>query len=255
MGERMISIRALMVLASELGAEHFYGVRDPFLMMGMDEIHVNYERCLKELEQMGIIARRLDGISVISNDLRRQILVCTNCDLYLTKESIISRKSQPSSVYYRNGEKWVCLRKENDMVCLTDTNADAVVEDALMHPTHYCDMLEIECVQTHWSITNQTLQSCLHSAAEGRAELLADKIPADVVELLLKGLAQRCCYCCINVVDLRARTLESVCLVYDANSLLQLSSSEGDTTDWVIRRQAPTQIQNAIFSMIQEGAS
>lgn len=45
-----LSIRALVVLASELGAEHLFGVRDPFMMMDHEEIRAAYEVCLEELE-------------------------------------------------------------------------------------------------------------------------------------------------------------------------------------------------------------
>ena len=51
-----LSIRALVVLASELGAEHLFGVRDPFMMMDHEEIRAAYEVCLEELEQSGAIS-------------------------------------------------------------------------------------------------------------------------------------------------------------------------------------------------------
>lgn len=42
-----LSIRALVVLASELGAEHLFGVRDPFMMMDHEQIRAAYEVCLE----------------------------------------------------------------------------------------------------------------------------------------------------------------------------------------------------------------
>ena len=59
-----LSIRALVVLASELGAEHLFGVRDPFMMMDHEEIRAAYEVCLEELEQSGFPAAGVadDGI-------------------------------------------------------------------------------------------------------------------------------------------------------------------------------------------------
>ena len=56
-----LSIRALVVLASELGAEHLFGVRDPFMMMDHEEIRAAYEVCLEELEQSGAITRQFEG--------------------------------------------------------------------------------------------------------------------------------------------------------------------------------------------------
>ena len=59
-----LSIRALVVLASELGAEHLFGVRDPFMMMDHEEIRAAYEVCLEELEQKLGFAARLRTLSV-----------------------------------------------------------------------------------------------------------------------------------------------------------------------------------------------
>ena len=43
MEQNRLSIRALVVLAAELGAAHLFGVRDPFLMLDQKEIRAAYE--------------------------------------------------------------------------------------------------------------------------------------------------------------------------------------------------------------------
>ena len=65
-----LSIRALVVLASELGAEHLFGVRDPFMMMDHEEIRAAYEVCLEELEQSGAITRQFEGAAIVRGELR-----------------------------------------------------------------------------------------------------------------------------------------------------------------------------------------
>ena len=89
-----LSIRALVVLASELGAEHLFGVRDPFMMMDHEEIRAAYEVCLEELEQSGAITRQFEGAAIVRGDLRRLIEICAECDLYLTVDAV--RRSRPS---------------------------------------------------------------------------------------------------------------------------------------------------------------
>ena len=74
-----LSIRALVVLASELGAEHLFGVRDPFMMMDHEEIRAAYEVCLEELEQSGAITRQFEGAAIVRGDLRRLIEICAEC--------------------------------------------------------------------------------------------------------------------------------------------------------------------------------
>lgn len=255
MRENRISIRALMVLAAELGAEHFYGVRDPFLMMDADEIRAAYELCLDELERAEIITRRMDGISVVRDDLRRQIQICMDCDRYLTKDAISAGHELPSRVFYQQDEQWVCLRREGDVACLVDSSAEAAADEALEHLMHSCGAAQSVPAQTEWNIANQMIQHCLQSAKEGRAELLAGGMPEDAAELLVKGLERQCCYCCINAVDLNARTLESVCLVYDSQGVLQLSPVDSETADWVVQRQTPEQVQQRVFAIVQKGAA
>mgnify|MGYP000792952941 FL=1 len=60
-----LSIRALVVLASELGAEHLFGVRDPFMMMDHEEIRAAYEVCLEELEQIAQGVAAVQNLSLI----------------------------------------------------------------------------------------------------------------------------------------------------------------------------------------------
>ena len=68
MGQNRLSIRALVVLAAELGAAHLFGVRDPFMMLDHEEIRAAYESCLEELEQVGAITRQFEGVAVVCAD-------------------------------------------------------------------------------------------------------------------------------------------------------------------------------------------
>lgn len=106
-----LSIRALVVLASELGAEHLFGVRDPFMMMDHEEIRAAYEVCLEELEQSGAITRQFEGAAIVRGDLRRLIEICAECDLYLTVDAVNCGQAEPSVVLYRQGSCWAQLTR------------------------------------------------------------------------------------------------------------------------------------------------
>ena len=197
-----LSIRALVVLASELGAEHLFGVRDPFMMMDHEEIRAAYEVCLEELEQSGAITRQFEGAAIVRGDLRRLIEICAECDLYLTVDAVNCGQAEPSVVLYRQGSCWAQLTKDGELASLTGAADGEIEELALARLMECCKAQEAPEAQTHWSLTNELLQHCLKDTDAGRAELLAAGMPEDAAALLLAGLERRCGYCCVNTVHL-----------------------------------------------------
>ena len=234
-----LSIRALVVLASELGAEHLFGVRDPFMMMDHEEIRAAYEVCLEELEQSGAITRQFEGAAIVRGDLRRLIEICAECDLYLTVDAVNCGQAEPSVVLYRQGSCWAQLTKDGELASLTGAADGEIEELALARLMECCKAQEAPEAQTHWSLTN---------------ELLAAGMPEDAAALLLAGLERRCGYCCVNTVHLQTRTLESLCLVYDSDMLLRLEPGEEETEDWIVRRSTPEQIRRTLRALVREGA-
>lgn len=249
-----LSIRALVVLASELGAEHLFGVRDPFMMMDHEEIRAAYEVCLEELEQSGAITRQFEGAAIVRGDLRRLIEICAECDLYLTVDAVNCGQAEPSVVLYRQGSCWAQLTKDGELASLTGAADGEIEELALARLMECCKAQEAPEAQTHWSLTNELLQHCLKDTDAGRAELLAAGMPEDAAALLLAGLERRCGYCCVNTVHLQTRTLESLCLVYDSDMLLRLEPGEEETEDWIVRRSTPEQIRRTLRALVREGA-
>ena len=249
-----LSIRALVVLASELGAEHLFGVRDPFMMMDHEEIRAAYEVCLEELEQSGAITRQFEGAAIVRGDLRRLFEICAECDLYLTVDAVNCGQAEPSVVLYRQGSCWAQLTKDGELASLTGAADGEIEELALARLMECCKAQEAPEAQTHWSLTNELLQHCLKDTDAGRAELLAAGMPEDAAALLLAGLERRCGYCCVNTVHLQTRTLESLCLVYDSDMLLRLEPGEEETEDWIVRRSTPEQIRRTLRALVREGA-
>ena len=228
-----LSIRALVVLAAELGAAHLFGVRDPFVMLDHGEIRAAYEACLEELEQAGAITRQFEGAAVVRADLRRQIEICAGCDLYLTVDEVTCGHTEPSVVFYRQGDCWVQLTRRGDMANLADA-ADGSIETLALA---------------------RLLKACAsQDTAQGRTALLETGMPEDVAALLLAGLARQCSYCCVNTVHLQTRTLESLCLVYNSDMLLRLESGETEQEDWIVRRSTPEQVLRTLRALLREEA-
>ena len=250
-----LSIRALVVLAAELGAAHLFGVRDPFVMLDHGEIRAAYEACLEELEQAGAITRQFEGAAVVRADLRRQIEICAGCDLYLTVDEVTCGHTEPSVVFYRQGNDWAQLTKHDDMAILVDAADGAIETLALAQILKACTAQNVPEVQAAWSLTNDTLRRCLKNTAEGRAELLKTGMPEDVAALLLAGLTQQCAYCCVNTVHLQTRTLESLCLVYNSDMLLRLESGETEQEDWIVRKSTPEQVLRTLRALLHEETS
>ena len=252
MGQNRLSIRALVVLAAELGAAHLFGVRDPFMMLDHEEIRAAYESCLEELEQVGAITRQFEGVAVVCADLRRQIEICSGCDLYLTVDEVTCGHTEPSVVFYRQGDCWVQLTRRGDMVNLANAADGSRETLALTRLLKACAAQNVPEMQAAWSLTNDTLRRCLKNTAEGRAELLKTGMPEDVAALLLAGLTQQCAYCCVNTVHLQTRTLESLCLVYNSDMLLRLESGETEQEDWIVRKSTPEQVLRTLRALLRE---
>ena len=252
MEQNRLSIRALVVLAAELGAAHLFGVRDPFMVLDHEEIRATYEACLEELEQVGAITRQFEGASIVRDDLRRQIEICAGCDLYLTIDEVICGHTEPSVVFYRQGNDWVQLTKHDDMASLADAADGAIETLALARLLKACAAQNIPETQAGWSLTNDTLRHCLKNTAEGRAELLKTGMPEDVTALLLAGLERQCGYCCVNTVHLQTRTLESLCLVYNSDMLLRLEPGETEQEDWIVCRSTPEQVLHTLRALLRE---
>ena len=260
-----LSIRALVVLASELGAEHLFGVRDPFMMMDHEEIRAAYEVCLEELEQSGAITRQFEGAAIVRGDLRRLIEICAECDLYLTVDAVNCGQAEPSVVLYRQGSCWAQLTKDGELASLTGAADGEIEELALARLMECCKAQEAPEAQTHWSLTNELLQHCLKDTDAGRAELLAAGMPEDAA-----ALAQFDALCAVTdlvLLDIKqtdpaahrrltgqTRTLESLCLVYDSDMLLRLEPGEEETEDWIVRRSTPEQIRRTLRALVREGA-
>lgn len=249
-----LSIRALVVLAAELGAAHLFGVRDPFVMLDHGEIRAAYEACLEELEQAGAITRQFEGAAVVRADLRRQIEICAGCDLYLTVDEVTCGHTEPSVVFYRQGDCWVQLTRRGDMANLADAADGSIETLALARLLKACASQDAPEAQEGWSLTNDTLQRCLKDTAQGRTALLETGMPEDVAALLLAGLARQCSYCCVNTVHLQTRTLESLCLVYNSDMLLRLESGETEQEDWIVRRSTPEQVLRTLRALLREEA-
>lgn len=252
MEQNRLSIRALVVLAAELGAAHLFGVRDPFMMLDQEEIRAAYESCLEELEQVGAITRQFEGASIVRDDLRRQIEICAGCDLYLTVEEVTYGHTEPSVVFYRRGNDWVQLTKHDGIASLTDAADGAIETLALAQVLKTRAAQNVPEAQAGWSLTSDALRRCLKNAAEGHAELLKTGMPEDIAALLLAGLAQQCGYCCVNTVHLQTRTLESLCLVYNSDMLLQLEPGETEQEDWIVRRSTPEQVLHTLCALLHE---
>lgn len=255
MEQNRLSIRALVVLAAELGAAHLFGVRDPFMMLDQKEIRAAYESCLEELEQVGAITQQFEGPPIVRDDLRRQIEICAGCDLYLTVDEVTCGHTEPSVVLYRQGNDWVQLTKHDDMASLADASDGNIETLALARLLKVCAAQNVPEAQTGWSLTNDTLRRCLKDTVKGCTVLLETGMPEDMAALLLAGLERQCGYCCVNTVHLQTRTLESLCLVYNSDMLLRLESGEAEREDWIVHRSTPEQVLRTLRALLREETS
>ena len=95
--ELVLSINELLFLASEAGADEFFGVGDPFLFMSVEQIRTTLENAGALLDEKGYGDMDFDGKFQMKNDVLSLIRPCAFCDAYLTVEN---GSSNERVVYY-----------------------------------------------------------------------------------------------------------------------------------------------------------
>ena len=246
MKEWKLSTKEVLVLASELGAKHFYGMRDPFFGMSEEEIRQAYTTALTELEAKGCVSMGFDESVAVEPSLREQIELCAFSEKYVTVDEIRAGVVQPHRVYYVKDSACVLLRQEAEQAVLSmpeGAPAELILESIQEHTD--CPAEPEAC------ISQESIQKLPTLSGEEAAALLDSMgCPVQMGKLLAAGLRKKANYCSIGIVNLSGRTLEAVSLVYDDTGILQLQADEELSDQWLVRWQTREQLKQTTAAML-----
>lgn len=108
-----LSPRALLYLASQLGAQTFWGIPDPFRGLSKQELLETISALQIELEQKGLVSWGFDESVHIREDISRLISVCSGCEKYLTVGCVATGTETFSVKFYSAGGAVVAI-EQND---------------------------------------------------------------------------------------------------------------------------------------------
>ena len=247
-----MSAKQLMVLASELGAEHFYGIQDPFREMRMEEIRAEYPALLSSLEQLGYLSQGFDEAVSIPETIRQLIKVCIACEQYLTVDEIHMGKSAPGLVVYKRASVCACIEKKEDFVKLRPVKLDDGAGLVLRQLKElYAPQSDVPLSPLVYPLEQKTLQLCAVQGVEVRQVLREAGLPDPIAALLAATLQQQGHYCCIHVVDLQHRSLQSLCVAYNERLLLQLRPDTEAPSTWLLQLRSLSDIEEELLAMLQ----
>lgn len=250
MNERTMTVRQLMVLASELGAEHFYGMRDPFGEEDPAQVHAAYASILTELEASGGVSLGFDGSVVVDETLAALVRACAFCTRYVTVEQILCGEPAPLRNIYLHEGRAVCLEAGAGRVRLCEISPEETARLALREVLAGCGAQEES--ESAFCVRQQTLALCAQRSEQGLRELRAAGMQPELAQLLADGVRQRANYCCLSAVDLEKRTLQSVCVVYDAQRLALLEPDTREIDGWQVRTLTPQTLCGQVGAMTRE---
>ena len=236
MFEMTLSAKELLVLAAEMDAEHFYGVRDPFWGMTSEEIRAEYPKHMDALEKKGYLSMGFDDNIVIDDAVKKMVQICSNAVKYISVNAISFGAKQPSAVLYFGADECVRLVSNDVDVRLTTLLPNEVADLVMETAVSACKACEERT--EYISLGQDTLSAAAANEDTVACTTLKQNGCSDAMaKLLTAGLKKTASYCTISITNLEKRTLEGFNLVYDEENMLLLEP-EAETIDrWIIRWQ------------------
>lgn len=245
MKEWKLSAKALLVLASSLQAQHFYGMRDPFFGMTAQEIRAEQDTLLADLEQTGCVTLGFDGSVSVAPELGQLVQICTDCQVYATVDAICAGQIQPRRLLYRRDG--ACALVEQDGAAVTLQAYDwqqapaCILGEALQTvPEEPAAVLPQPLLQKLPGLEEPAAVAKLQAAGCGE----------QMSRLLFRGLTRTADYRSIGVVELARRSLQCIALVSGPEGQLQLLADDDYTDQWHVSWQTASALQRAVAALL-----
>lgn len=249
MEKLVLTTKELMVLAAELDAAHFYGIRDPFFGVPAQSIRAEYLQALDCLQKKNIASLGFDDQFHVEPAIRQLVETCCFCDAYLTVDEICEGNVQPYKLLYFRGELCVLLTKVGDQTTLEPIDGSKAMELALSNLDKLCQ--KQTAGEDTASLTQEMMNKLSVMEQEAAlAELKKQGFSEPMAKLAAAGLLKTASYCTIGAGIPDKRQLRCISFVYDAEGLLLLSADNEDFDrwffGWITREELAAQISSAL---------
>lgn len=228
MGSISMSPKELLVLASKLGADTFYGLQNPFRGMSRAEIKASIPQIQQQAEKRKLAIMGFEQEFAVEKNVAELISVCANCDRYMTLDVIVNGKHQPREVVYSNDCDIVLLQDLSDEVTLQKTDVN-VLQD-IIYKQYFSEQID-KTPQDKEIRIPATFLSKIHVVdSNGKEQLIKYGCSEGMAEAIIQGINRRCTYLSMVRVDFQNRLcLSLICVISNFGIVrLWLENDEGE---------------------------
>lgn len=121
-----ISTKELMYAASVLGADHFWGIGDPFEGRNPQDIHREWQALPKSLSDKGYAKIGFEDSVRLTEECSKLVGICKDCEQILGLEINQSSKEPEYLLCYRKGDSLCLMHCQGTNAKLEEVSAEAL---------------------------------------------------------------------------------------------------------------------------------
>ena len=216
-----VSTKELMYAASILGADHFWGIGDPFLGMHPQDIQKEWMTLPKSLAAKGYANLGFEDSIQLKEECRRLVDICCSCEKLLAMEVNQSSREPEYLLCYRNGEA-LCL-----MHCQgKEAKLEEVSEEILL--TRFDEFLDweqqSEPVQVESIVPVKVLEEARakENSTQAIELLLQNGVAKQLAEIIGETIIGRTRTIRIYLHDIEARVRDAQLLLWTEKGVFEI---------------------------------
>jgi len=255
-----LTARELLYAASQLGAQTFFGLPDPFFGLDENEIKQELVEIQLSLSEKGYATVGFDDVFTLKPDASEIISVCAHCDRYITADFDYPDGRQERLLFYFLDDKVVELIPLDNSVTLRLIDLADVpgrIWEGMEWPVDgEEEPLPNDMAGSIPCVALTEAESLLESDLPGAIALLKNQGCSDrLAEVLLDGLQRKVGYFTVCFADMKARTLAyTICIHASAGSVL-ITQVDDDDERWAFAPVDGEGVHRALSKLCGEGGS
>ena len=253
MNEINLSSKELLVLSSFLGADNFFGIKDPFRGMTRDEIRAEIPSIQLQAEKNGLASLGFDNSFIISSEADRIISACAMCDMYLSIDVIDCGIQQAREMFYSRGFTTVSLKCIGENATLLEESNQEVAKKlmaTLFAPCSEVLPTKQESIYIHQSILAQAYTEPENQMVQ---KLMDEGCSSEMATAIASGLQRKCKYCSLLAVNLTNRAVKNLICIISPQGTIRLHPADMEDMDiWLAHWITKSQIEGILSDMLGE---
>lgn len=249
-----LSASELILMASYLGAEEFFGIENPFFGMSEKETQAALEDAQSTLAEKRYAALDFEGNFSPSEVLKHLSGVCAFCERYVAVDILEKGAAQNPVRFYFRGSS--AVRLSGDGAIKLESVSAGQIDDELMGLAEKYAPAAQAIVREPVTLPLSALakaQAASDNAGKQRASLITGGCPEPFAAILTDGFQRQADYCTITLMDFAAKRVDSVLCLISEHGTLRLVPANVDGADcWTLSNIDTPVMRAAIAAMLHE---